>query len=533
MTPVFPLRLYGFARLLAFALVTILVNAGAACAHASLTSTEPNEGAVLEATPHRYSLTFSEPVSPLSLRLVRPDGSSIPLDRFAVKDRIVEIEAPDKLGRGTHMLSWRVISEDGHPVGGSVMFSIGEASGGAPAVGEEIDWTIRGWLWLSKVALYVGLFVGIGGVFARRILMPGADAANRIIAAALAVGAAGAVMSLGFQGLDALGAPSSRLVEPVIWSTGLGTSYGRTVIASLAAFVLAGGALVSARFAGQTASIAAMLLAGSALALSGHASSASPQWLMRPAVFLHATAIAVWIGALAPLGLALRRNRPEATRALRRFSRVVPAIIAILVLAGLILAAVQVERPAALFDTAYGQVFLVKLALLAGLFLLAAVNRWVLTTPAETGDAARRRLARSITAETLIVLMIFGAAAAWRFTTPPRALSAASPATIHIHTARVMSDITVTPGRAGPVKVSGVVMTGEFGPLDAREVAFVFSNPNAGIEPLKRKAVNSGDGVWLVDSIFLPVPGEWSVRVDVLISDFEIARLEGRITIGP
>ena len=31
----------------------------------------------------------------------------------------------------------------------------------------------------------------------------------------------------------------------------------------------------------------------------------------------------------------------------------------------------------------------------------------------------------------------------------------------------------------------------------------------------------------------LPLPGEWNIRIDVLISDYEIARLEGRIQIRP
>lgn len=35
---------------------------------------------------------------------------------------------------------------------------------------------MRGWRWRSKAALYVGLFVGTGGLFERRILMPGISA---------------------------------------------------------------------------------------------------------------------------------------------------------------------------------------------------------------------------------------------------------------------------------------------------------------------------------------------------------------------
>src|SRR5690606_30024606 len=149
----------------------------------------------------------------------------------------------------------------------------------------------------------------------------------------------------------------------------------------------------------------------------------------------------------------------------------IPAFVAIPVLAGMVLAIVQVERPAALLDTAYGQVLLIKLVLLAGLFLIAAVNRWSLTGAVEAQDgSATRRLVRSIAAETLGALAIFGAVAAWRFTPPPRALAvaAALPADMHVMNGKAMADLTISPGRAGPVAVSAVIMTGDYGPLDAK-----------------------------------------------------------------
>jgi copper transport protein len=58
-------------------------------------------------------------------------------------------------------------------------------------------------------------------------------------------------------------------------------------------------------------SLAALLGVGLALAMSGHASSASSQWLTRPAVLAHGIAVACWIGALAPLAILLRQWEPE------------------------------------------------------------------------------------------------------------------------------------------------------------------------------------------------------------------------------
>ena len=49
--------------------------------------------------------------------------------------------------------------------------------------------------------------------------------------------------------------------------------------------------------------LSALALAGVGLSLasSGHAASASPQWLTRPSMFLHGVGVAFWVGALAPL----------------------------------------------------------------------------------------------------------------------------------------------------------------------------------------------------------------------------------------
>lgn len=522
--------------LLPLAAAALLAQICAATAHASLTGSEPADGAVLATAPPAYSLKFSEPVSPLSLRLVGPDGTSVPLDRFELSDRTLSIEAPPALGRGTHVLSWRVVSEDGHPVGGSVVFSIGAASAEAPLVEDEIDRTVRGGLWLAKVALYVGLFIGVGGAFARAVLLPRLQAGKGIIVAALALGAAGALVSLGFQGLDALGAAAGRFFQPVIWSTALSTSYGRTVLAALAAFVLASAAVVTRQLPARTAAVLALGFAAAAPALSGHAGTAQPQWLMRTAVFAHVAAIAIWAGALPPLGLALRRGEAGALSGLSRFSRIVPSVVVLLVAAGVALALVQVGRPSALEDTAYGRVLSIKLALLVPLFALAAINRWGLTAEVEAGSTgAARRLVRSIVVESLLVVAILGAAAAWRFTPPPRVLDAAAaePAVAVIQTDRAQAHVQVMPGRAGPVAVSVNLLDQDFQRFAASEVTVVFSNPNAGIEPFKRRLTLRPEGNWHADGMTVPLPGLWRVRVDVLIGDFEMVRLEGELRIRP
>ncbi|CCV16285.1 copper resistance CopC/CopD family protein [Mesorhizobium sp. STM 4661] len=519
--------------LAAIMLLAVIAAPGQAFAHAALVTTDPADGAVLGQSPAQFSLTFSEPVSPLVLTLVRPDGTPVPLTSFRLSGQTVEIDNPQVLGAGTHVLNWRVVSADGHPLGGPLLFSIGAASA-APIVSEAVDWGLRSAIWTGKILLYVGLFLGVGGAFAIAWLAKVGRSGQRFAIAAILCGLVAASLSLGLQGLDALGAPLTHLAQPVVWQTGLGTSFGWTVLIALMALGLGLLSLVGPRADARLFALAGLVCAGAALAASGHASAAEPQWLTRPMVFLHGVGIAFWTGALVPLGLAVRRQPAEAGLFLRRFSRAIPYVVVGLTAAGIVLAAIQVQTPRALLDTAYGRLLLVKLALLIFLFTLAATNRWKLTAPTEAGETeVQRRLVRSIGVEVLIVLAIFGVAAGWRFTPPPRALAiaAAQPASIHIYTLKAMADLSITPGHAGPVAASIVVMTGDFGPLDAKEVTLVLSKSDSGIEPIKRPATKPGDGTWRVDDLVIPVAGRWTARLEILLSDFEMVKIEAPIDI--
>lgn len=518
------------AALMALAVLAVPCRA---FAHAALVATEPADGAVLAQNPARFSLTFSEPVSPLVLTLVRPDGSQLALTSSRLNDQTVEIDNPETLKSGTHVLSWRVVSVDGHPVGGSALFSIGAPSA-APVASEAVDWTLRAAIWAAKLLLYAGLFLGIGGAFALAWLAKDRRCGQRFVAATLLLGLVGAPVSLGLQGLDGLGAPLARFATPTVWKTALETSFVWTVLIGLIALGLALLSLAGPSGLRKLSASAALLGVGAALAASGHASAAEPQWLTRPLVFLHGAAIAFWVGALAPLGLALRQQPAEARAFLRRFSRAILPVVVVLAASGIVLAIIQVQEPAALVHTAYGRLLLLKLALLLFLFTLAAVNRWTLTAPAEAGDTeVQRRLVRSIGIEMLIVLAIFGAAAGWRFTPPPRALAiaAAQPVSIHVHTLKAMADLSITPGHAGEVAASMVIMTGDFGPLDAKGVTLVLSKPDSGIEPIKRPATKPGDGTWRVDNLVIPIPGRWNARLDILVSDFDLVKIEAPIDI--
>src|SRR4051812_25651999 len=109
-------------------------------AHAALVGSEPPDGAVLAEAPRELTLRFNEPVSPLAMRLVAPDGNAAELAVSSASDARITLALRQPLARGSHLVSWRVISADGHPVGGSVAFAIGApgAPAARPATGPDL-----------------------------------------------------------------------------------------------------------------------------------------------------------------------------------------------------------------------------------------------------------------------------------------------------------------------------------------------------------------------------------------------------------
>jgi copper transport protein len=484
---------------------------------------EPADGAVLPRAPPALVLTFNEPISPLVMRLVGPDGAALVLGNVDATNATITIAAPPSLGRGSYVLSWRVISADGHPVGGAVLFSIG-APGAKPGVTSDADGSVRALLWLTKLVLYVGLFAGVGGAFFRAWIADRDARASKPILAALLVGLTASALAVGLQGLDALALPLAGLRDPLAWQTGAATSFGPTVLAAALALIVGAGSIaVRSRGLARGLSLVALLGVGLALALSGHASTAAPQLVNRAAVFVHGACVAFWIGALLPLYAGLRGS-PDAGSALARFSRAIPVPLVLLIVSGSWLAVVQLGRVDALWTTSYGEVLACKLVAVAMLLGLAAVNRYRLVPKFER-EGTTKPLAGSLGFELALALTILGLVALWRFTPPPRTLATNVPISLHLHGDKAMAQIEIawdTPERA---HADVLVLDGAFQPLAVKEVTLVFANPSSGIEPIRRTAA-AADGQWRIDDLRFPVAGLWNVRVELLVSDFD------KLTVG-
>ncbi|MCK1720220.1 CopD family protein [Bradyrhizobium sp. 141] len=516
-------------RLLA-ALATLLLAAGfasAAWAHAALISVEPASGSMLRSAPKAVELRFNETVTPGAIRLIDGAGRARNDTRVSASGETISVAMPADLPEGTAVVSYRVISQDGHSVTGSVTFSIGVPTATKPPAAADDRLGVL--IWLARVGLYVGLFVGIGGAFFARWVawsMTGM-AVPRL---ALAIGLPSAVVSVGALGLDLLGLPPTALATAGPWKVAFATSAGPALMVALAAMLFAWMALRSAWYARAFAMIA-FIGVGLSLAMTGHAATAPPQALTRPAVFLHGLGVAFWIGALAPLVALVSKPTTATIAVVSRFSRVAVPAVGVLALTGLGLAIVQLDKPAALIETRYGLILVVKLMLVAVLLALAAFNRFRLTPALAGARKAAATLKRSIMLESIVALAILAVVAGWRFTPPPRTMVPETPLAIHIHSDKAMFQVLVSPGKPGLDDFVLQLMTGEGTPLAAKEATLTLSLPERGIEPMEWKASLGPDGYWHVRKVELPFAGRWHVRIDALVTDFEQITLEDELDV--
>jgi putative copper resistance protein D len=215
--------------------------------------------------------------------------------------------------------------------------------------------------------------------------MVGFAAALLTVASALAIAAQASV----FAGSIA-GGLSTEALGAVIEYMAFGTAALVRICAAALALALL---LASPRGRpGWLAVMAAGGLAAATLGWMGHAAASGGPFaaVHLAADLLHVLAACAWLGALAAFVLLAREGgrREELHSALRTFSALGPALIALLVLSGLVNAWILIgpDHIGDVFRTAYGRVLLAKLALFVGMLLLAAANRYR-HTPSIAGGA--------------------------------------------------------------------------------------------------------------------------------------------------
>ena len=496
----------------------------AALAHAALKDSTPTANETLDRLPAEVELHFNEPVRLIRATANGDSGASRELDA-ETSGADVRLRFPDWTIRGTVIVSYRVESEDGHPVGGALVFNVGAPSAGlAVAAGEPTGLLLPIAIWLVHTATVLFLAFVVGGALFDRWLGAGRGLAPSL-ATILPPGTALLAAGLYLQGLDEAG---SGLVFAGAEPFRIALQGNAAICASL--FFLSF-LIIALPFAGRILAVTALMLAASAFTFSGHCSLADPRWLARTAIFLHSATLLFWIGSLPPLWRLCRR--PLDLRPLVGFSRNIPYAFVMMILAGCVLAIAELPALSQILSSLYGRILVVKIMFVAALCVLAAYNRFWLTGATLAGDAvARGRLRRSIVLEIILAVAIIGTAGLWRFAGPGQADAAevSALASVHLHADEVMAQLELEAGSNGTANIHVAVMAPDFGALDPRQVILRLKNPESAIEQMKFELAKAPEGGWQASGLPVREAKGWLADLEVLIDDFHSVHLEGSLS---
>ncbi|MEV3948247.1 copper resistance protein CopC [Streptomyces halstedii] len=380
----------------------VLADASPASAHAALTGSDPQDGAVVATAPEEVALTFSEQiaVSDDSIRVLDPSGERA--DTGAPRELTdggpvrYGVALHSGLPDGTYTVAWQAVSADSHPVSGAFTFSIGAPSDTTVALpSDEAGGGLVGTLYgIARYAAYAGFILLAGGsAFVLACWRRGAGERplqRLVVRGWITLTAATLVMLLLRNPYTGSGKLADAFDLDGLQAV-LDTKPGAALVSRL--LLLGASALFVAVLFGAYAkredekekqdltfgltvggAVLAIGIAGT-WALAEHASTGLQPGIAMPVDVAHLLAVAAWLGGLAALLVALYRTPHITADAVRRFSRVAFGSVVVLAATGLYQSWRQVGSWSALTGTWYGQLLLVKVGLVAAILAVAWFSR--------------------------------------------------------------------------------------------------------------------------------------------------------------
>lgn len=518
-------------------LMSVLLQAAPASAHAVLESATPADRAVLAEPPRQFVLRFDEPVVVTDLRLVDQYGRQVQV-ATTTADSLIDGTIAEDMAPGTYTLSYRIISSDGHPVAGATQFQIG--AGAQHWLAAEQGFA--DWQWgalLTRWVLYLGAFLTWGCAWSG---LRGKPFRRRLALRCTIACIVAALLEIGFQGIGMAGGSIAALVKADVWQLGAGSPDGRVAALTVLGLALSWLAVrpLAAHPVATTTRHGLLIAAGLAIVLAfattGHVAAIG--WLASLVLAVHMAAAMLWVGSI---GSLLRRPAivPESRTAISSWRR--KAVIWIAIAAGFGLACWQIAAPSMLLATAYSRVLAVKVAAVLAILLLIMANRRFPLV----GFPLVRRQAFAF-GQVVLLVAVLGLTAALGQLTPPRHLLAAQadaasqlPAQLPllqemVHDRDAMAEIEIKRGEGGSydLVVQFADLSGK--PLQPKPVTASFRNEEASIGPLTRDlSPVPQNGAYRLKDIHLPSSGRWQVEIKADLSDFDRRIFKAELTIAP
>ncbi len=480
--------------------------ASPAAAHALATGTAPASDEVVDSPPSEVVVEFNEPVTPVDAAtgVAAPNGDRVDSDVSRGDSPSVLVIEIDADQRGTYLVGYRVVSDDGHPVAGTFTFSVGqrtEAPGADTLIGDT-DGLVQALLYTGRFLGYAGLALALGaGVLLAAGARPRAYTA-RLIAAGLSAVAATAVLGIPLQAAYESGVPLTALDAPAL-QTVMESPVGLAALLRLLLVLLAlpplRGLITAAEPGrGHLAGLTAVGLAMVATwPLAGHPMATDPVPVAFAADGLHLAAALTWAGGIAALlAIAIKRGActPAATR--RFWVALVPWLLGTVVVAGTATALLHIDSIAALTDTRYGRLVALKALLLTAIVAVGLLTRKALLRDGGDGTKALRRLVGvelALAAAVLAAVVVLVQAVPAKTALLEGAGTAEQAETAALVTTDLYSgQLILEPGRPGPNSVRILVSDSDGEPLEIAEWEAEWGLEGEPAEPLRLIELRGG-----------------------------------------
>jgi copper transport protein len=364
-------------RALLIVAVLALVAPAEAFAHASISRESPSYRQRLAKAPTHVEIDFDQAVKvfPNGIKVYDVRGRQLARNVHSASGGHAIVADLVRLPTGAYTVRWQALSGDGHIVSGVYTFGVRvdapEPTQAYGASGPTTTENVLRWLYFVCLALV------IGGIFFRLVVLPRSvpHAFERVfyglvfggVAASIQIG----ILAFLIRAQDALQLPFGRFLYGDLSPFADGTRFGEAfVVMTLGfAFVTALVFLAWLTERRRTFLVPALVLSlglAAGLSLSGHSAVDPPssKW-SELADWVHLSAASLWTGGLVMLLVvfltvpALRRD------AFVGFAGLAPALIALLLAAGIYLSVLRLPALSDLWTSGYGHVLIVKLSLVS------------------------------------------------------------------------------------------------------------------------------------------------------------------------
>jgi len=430
--------------------IAIVLPAGRASAHNTLSSSDPADGASLAVAPAQITWMFdnSVPLDTMTVTLIDSTGARSELVGSAHgPSGDTEVITPlPPLQPGPVSLRWRLVGPDGHPITGRVDFTLSAPSatvlaatrdvtapppngvtGAAPTdaaveSGDGAYTTPSAMRWVLRYTSYVAIMAAVGVLLTSAYIWSGAGThprLRRVLSRALFATAGLAFAQLLVVASDVSGkAPWASFGSiDAAMTTDAGMAFAIRIVLAVSMWIV----LFQCRLVHPDVYWTAVSLPGLGLlatwAFAGH--SRSMRWPALGVVtdVAHHAAAAAWIAGLATVGwIVIPKTAPDVlVPAVRRFSRLAAISVAVLVGTGLVQTVRLVGSPINLLDVNHGKYLVAKVLVLAVMLVIANANRRRVDTrlhDTTTLDRHLGTLRQAVVTEFAIGLVIIAVTAA-------------------------------------------------------------------------------------------------------------------------